>query len=94
MPCPYGLDIPGILLHYNKCANEGNYLRSSQDENYKKARRAFLVGYDRAVEKERQASHCVDCKQCNPLCPQQINIPKQMRMIDEYTERLKQGLEF
>lgn len=23
MPCPYGLDIPAILLHYNKCVNEG-----------------------------------------------------------------------
>ena len=19
MPCPYGIDIPAILLHYNKC---------------------------------------------------------------------------
>ena len=25
MPCPYGLDIPAILLHYNRCVNEGNY---------------------------------------------------------------------
>ena len=22
MPCPYGLDIPAILVHYNKCVNE------------------------------------------------------------------------
>lgn len=22
MPCPYGIDIPAILLHYNKCINE------------------------------------------------------------------------
>ena len=43
MPCPYGLDIPAILLHYNKCVNEGNVAASSQDENYRKARRAFLV---------------------------------------------------
>ena len=21
MPCPYGIDIPAILLHYNKCVN-------------------------------------------------------------------------
>lgn len=49
MPCPYGLDIPAILLHYNKCVNEGNVAASSQDENYRKARRAFLVGYDRSV---------------------------------------------
>lgn len=35
MPCPYGLDIPAILLHYNKCVNEGNVATSSQDENYR-----------------------------------------------------------
>lgn len=48
MPCPYGLDIPAIFAHYNKCINEGNVPVSSQDENYRKARRAFLVGYDRS----------------------------------------------
>lgn len=94
MPCPYGLDIPGILLHYNKCVNEGNLSSSSQDENYKKARRAFLVGYDRAVERERQADHCVGCKQCNPHCPQRIDIPKEIRRIDRYIEDLRQGKEF
>ena len=53
MPCPYGLDIPAVLLHYNRCVNEGNVARSGQDENYAKARRAFLVGYDRSVPKLR-----------------------------------------
>ncbi len=51
---PYGLDIPGILLHFNKCINEGNMPSSSQDANYRKARRAFLVGYDRSVPRLRQ----------------------------------------
>ena len=94
MPCPYGLDIPAILLHYNKCVNEGNLSRSSQDENFRKARRAFLVGYDRAVEKERQADRCVGCKQCNEHCPQRIDIPRQLRRIDKYIEDLKRGREF
>ncbi len=91
MPCPYGLDIPTILLHYNKCLNEGNMTDSSQDENYRKARRAFLVGYDRSVPKLRQASHCIDCGQCNSHCPQRINIPREMRKIDAYVEQLKQN---
>ncbi len=91
MPCPYGLDIPAILLHYNKCLNEGNVPASSQDENYRKARRAFLVGYDRSVPKLRQASHCIGCNQCSPHCPQRIDIPKELHRVDAFAEQLRQG---
>ena len=90
MPCPYGLDIPAVLLHYNKCINEGNVPASSQDENYRKARRAFLIGYDRSVPRLRQASHCIGCDQCVHHCPQGINIPKEMQRIDHFVEDLKQ----
>ena len=94
MPCPYGIDIPAILVHYNKCINEGNVPASSQDENYRKARRAFLVGYDRSVPKLRQASHCIGCQQCVSHCPQSIDIPKELHRIDRFVEELKQGKEF
>ena len=93
MPCPYGLDIPAILLHYNKCLNEGNIPGSKQDRKYREARRAFLVGYDRSVPKLRQASRCIGCNQCSPHCPQRINIPKQLHRIDAYVERLKQEID-
>ena len=91
MPCPYGLDIPGVLLHYNRCVNEGNVPKSTQDENYRKARRAFLVGYDRNVPKLRQASHCIGCNQCVAHCPQGIAIPQELQRIDAFVEQLKQG---
>ena len=94
MPCPYGLDIPGIFAHYNKCINEGNVPVSSQDEDYRRARRAFLIGYDRSVPRLRQADHCIGCNQCVHHCPQGIDIPAQMRRIDDFVERLKQGKEF
>lgn len=90
MPCPYGIDIPGIFLHYNKCVNHGNISKSSLDVNYEKARRAFLIGYDRSVPKLRQADHCIGCGQCTSRCPQGISIPLQMRRIDDYVEKLKQ----
>ena len=90
MPCPYGIDIPGVLLHYNKCVNEGNVSRSSQDENYRKARRAFLIGYDRSVPRLRQADHCIGCAQCNEHCPQSIDIPAEMQRINNFVEQLKQ----
>ena len=89
MPCPYGIDIPAILLHYNKCVNQGNLPKDSQAENYRKARQAFLVGYDRSVPRLRQASHCIGCAQCKPHCPQSIDIPKELHRIDSYVEQLK-----
>ena len=91
MPCPYGLDIPGILTHYNKCVNEGNIPEGRQDPNYRKARRAFLVGYDRSVPPIRQADHCTGCNQCSPECPQRIDIPQEMQRISQYVETLKQN---
>ena len=90
MPCPYGIDIPSIFAHYNKCINEGNTPASTQDPDYRRARRAFLVGYDRAVPGMRQASHCIGCNQCAPHCPQSINIPQELHRIDEFVEKLKQ----
>lgn len=90
MPCPYGIDIPAILLHYNKCVNEGYVPESRQDENYRRARRAFLVGYDRSVPKLRQADRCIGCNQCVSHCPQSIDIPKEMQRIDNFVEQLKQ----
>ncbi len=91
MPCPYGIDIPRIFSHYNKCINEGNLPASSQSDNYKEARRAFLIGYDRTVPRLRQASHCIGCNQCAPHCPQSIDIPAQLHRIDGFVEKLKQG---
>ncbi len=91
MSCPYGLDIPAIFSHYNKCINEGNYPVTTQDENYAKERRAFLVGYDRSVPKLRQADHCIGCKECVVHCPQKIDIPSEMSRVNHYVESLKQG---
>ncbi len=91
MPCPYGIDIPAILLHYNKCLNEGHIVTSPQASDYRQARRAYLIGYDRSVPKLRQANHCIGCGQCVAHCPQRIDIPKELHRIDRYVEQLKQN---
>lgn len=90
MPCPYGIDIPSIFSHYNKCINEGYVAESAQDPNYREARRAFLIGYDRTVPKLRQADHCIGCGKCVHHCPQSIRIPRELRRINDYVETLKQ----
>jgi len=91
MPCPYGVDIPAIFVHYNKCLTEGTLTRSTQHPNFAESRRKFLVGYDRSVPRLRQADHCVGCGHCEPECPQRIRIPREMQRISQYTDALKRG---
>lgn len=91
MPCSYGIDIPAIFVHYNKCIKEGNLIRDEKDSEYKKARKAFLVGYDYSVPRLRQANHCIGCGQCSSHCPQRIDIPKELGKIDQFVEHLKQS---
>lgn len=92
MPCPYGVDIPAIFVHYNKCKNEGTLPKSSQSPEYAKYRRQYLIGIDRVVPKERQPDHCIGCGRCVPHCPQNIMIPDELHKISDYIEELKQGI--
>ena len=92
MPCPYGIDIPAIFKHYNKCVNEGTLPQSSKkDKAYWQNRRRYLIGLDRAVSKDRQPDHCIGCGQCEPYCPQNILIPRELHKISEFIEELKRS---
>jgi len=89
MPCPAKLEIPAIFAHYNKCVNEGNVKNDTQDPRYKQAREAFLLGYDKSVPRLAQADKCVSCGKCTKACPQNIDIPRWMKRISKYTEKLR-----
>ena len=89
MPCPYGIDIPAIFIHYNKCKNEGSLPYGVGDAKYREHRRQYLISLDRAVPRDRQPDHCIQCGQCEPHCPQNIRIPRELRKIDEMIEELK-----
>ncbi len=91
MPCPYGVDIPAIFVHYNKCKNDGTLPRLKMDDEYYKLRRNYLIGLDRAVPRLRQADHCIGCGQCEPHCPQSIRIPRELQRICQFVENLKQN---
>ena len=86
-----------MFAHYNKCLNEGNVMNNNDAAGddarkaFRKARRAFLVDYDRSVPSFRQADHCIGCGHCLAECPQGINIPEQMVRINDYVEQLKQS---
>ena len=91
MPCPYGIDIPGIFTHYNRCVNEGLITSGPESENYRKARRAYLISYDRQVSGLSQADRCIGCNKCISKCPQGISIPYEIRRIDKYIEGLRRN---
>ena len=92
MPCPYGRNIPAIFAHYNDCITEGKMPAGNPDaEEYRRNRRAFLLGYNQAVPPVRQADHCIGCHQCESHCPQKIAIASEMQRIDQFVEHLKQS---
>lgn len=91
MPCPYGLDIPAIFAHYNRCVNEGNVPKDRQDPGYREAAgRSSSVTTARFPNSGRRAI-ASGCNQCVSHCPQSIKIPQQLRRIDRFVEQLKQG---
>ncbi len=91
MPCPYGLDIPGVFVHYNHLLMEGRAIEDARDPHYRSARRQYLVSYDRSVPRVRQADHCIGCGQCIAACPQKIMIPDELHRIADFVEKLRRS---
>ena len=91
MPCPYGIDIPAIFVHYNKCKYEGSLPMGIGDKEYRKHRRQYLISLDRVVPRERQPDHCIGCHQCEPHCPQSIRITRELHKISDMIEQLKRN---
>ena len=80
MPCPYGLDIRSILTFRNTILS----MPTSPTA------RETLRMYAKAIPEElRRAEHCTGCGRCNPHCPQSIDIPKEIAMIDKWIDTLK-----
>lgn len=101
MPCPYGVNIPGIFAHYDKCVNEGlvgsipaeltrdGGTDTDDSAEFRRARRRYLSSYEKAVPSISQADHCIHCGACREKCPQRIDIPTALGRIDRLLENLK-----
>lgn len=83
MPCPYGLDIPAILTFVNQVRTAKPQLSNKE----------ILKLYAKAVPEElRRADHCTSCRRCVPHCPQSIDIPKELGIIDKMIDEVKNEL--
>ena len=71
MPCPNGVDIPrNIELYNNSTVLKGSSLVLCRNL------------YQLLPEGERAGS-CVQCRQCEDKCPQEIEISRQMSIVHE-----------
>lgn len=72
LPCPYGVAIPEVFQIYNDLSMFDNveYTRNK---------------YKGLVDKEADALRCTECGNCEPLCPQGIEI---IRMLEEAGEEI------
>lgn len=89
MPCPRGVDIPGVFAVYNGMSDALMLPDPSnkKDKQYKEKKKEFLKRYAKLAS-DSDASACVMCNACLPKCPQRIRIPEQMRMIHKLVKDL------
>jgi hypothetical protein len=89
MPCPRGVDIPGVFAVYNGSSDELMLPdpKNKKAKDFKAKKNAFLKRYA-TLNSGTDASFCVMCNACLPKCPQRIRIPDQMRMIHKLVKDL------
>jgi predicted aldo/keto reductase-like oxidoreductase len=64
-PCPNKVDIPGVFQRYNMARVYGLWDHARQ-------------AYAGLMRKNEAADICVQCGECEPKCPQHLEIRKQL----------------
>ena len=91
MPCPYGIDIPGLFRFWEDALVADLLPDDPADPAYAANRRRFLIEYERTFHKLRRAERCTGCGRCAPHCPQGIDIPAMVRKVDRFVEKLRRN---
>jgi len=73
MPCPKGVNIPGIFSDYNA---------GGMFEDFSQPKRSYLF----TKRSKSDASQCVECGACEKKCPQHIGIRDQLKTAHESLE--------
>ncbi|NLE16812.1 MAG: aldo/keto reductase [Spirochaetales bacterium] len=68
MPCPFGVDIPGNFSLWNKARMFDSY-------------EVVRIQWENPKESSKRPLSCTECGQCVPLCPQHINIPEDLKLV-------------
>lgn len=74
MDCPFGVDIPKNFKIYNNFAISGR-------------KEGFLNNFEALME--HNATNCKACKACVKKCPQHIDIPTKMKMINDVIKEIR-----
>ncbi|MCL2093455.1 MAG: aldo/keto reductase [Treponema sp.] len=70
MPCPAGVNIPGVFGRFNEANMFGNFDQPRRS-------------YGFMARGKADASHCTGCAACTPKCPQDFDIPEQLKVAHE-----------
>jgi len=72
MPCPNGVNIPGIFSVYNDAVI------------YDDARKGrFLYRGPTGLKESERAHNCVECGECEEKCPQEIPVAKWLKKVED-----------
>jgi len=66
LPCPQGVEIPSIFSYYNNKYVFGTEKQSKE-------------GYAKLIENKKDSSLCVECGQCEDVCPQHLEIIQELK---------------
>ena len=72
--CPKQIPIPEIFAAANKQLGNGQMAEAVQD-------------YQNAAKEGCRASDCIDCKQCENICPQHLPVTKHLKTCSEMLEK-------
>ena len=75
VPCPKGIPIPRLFGLYNHSKNTGSW--------------AHLYMVHNGLPENHKISACVNCRLCVQKCPQKIDIPAQLKNVEEAIKQLK-----
>ncbi|MPN03229.1 hypothetical protein SDC9_150455 [bioreactor metagenome] len=76
MPCPHGVNIPGCFSLYNN---------ASMFDTWKSAAKQYKEQF---IDKQMDASLCVECGACESVCPQQLSIIETLKELHAVFERM------